>query len=381
MKPALTEDSQPSGLGWDQRRLTWVRHWDWQTIGLVLGIKVLLLTFGVQAVAAMNQSHPGWLEIWNQWDTTHYLWLAEFGYSATEESQASLVFFPLYPWLVRLAAALTRNYMAAALVVSGLASVATGLLLRRLVLCDESDKVARNAVWFLLIFPTSFFLHVAYTESLFLALTLGCILAARNDRWAIAGMLGAAASLTRINGLVLGPTLAVEVFLQWQKTRRWDWRWLWLGLIPVGVLGYLWLNKEVTGDYFAFMQVMSEHYYKRLASPWFGIHDVWLRALGSNINEGLNELIAVILISVCTIWSWVRLRPSYSVWMTLNWLLITSTAFVISVPRYALSLFPVFILFAIALTGRRFWHAMATVWSILYLALYTGRFVQNLWAF
>ena len=129
------------------------------------------------------------------------------------------------------------------------------------------------------------------------------------------------------------------------------------------------------------MKIMSEHYYKRLASPWFGIHDVWLRVLGANINEGLNEFIALVLTSICTIWSWVRLRPSYSVWMTLNWLLISSTAFVISVPRYTLSLFPVFILFAIALTGRRFWYAMVSVWSILYLALYAGRFAQNLWAF
>ncbi len=76
----------------------------------------------------------------------------------------------------------------------------------------------------------------------------------------------------------------------------------------------------------------------------------WLRTLGLNINEGLNEFIGIMLISVCTIWSWLRLRPSYSVWITLNWLLINSTAFVLSVPRYA-------------------------------LALYTGRFAQDLWAF
>ena len=100
-----------------------------------------------------------------------------------------------------------------------------------------------------------------------------------------------------------------------------------------------------------------------------------------NINEGLNEFIAVLLISVCTIWSWLRLRPSYAVWITLNWLLINSTAYVLSVPRYTLTLFPVFILFAKATTGRRFWFAMLTIWSLLYLALYTGRFAQGLWAF
>lgn len=137
----------------------------------------------------------------------------------------------------------------------------------------------------------------------------------------------------------------------------------------------------MTGDFFAFTKIMHEHWYKKFATPWFGIHDVWLRALGMNVNEGLNEFIAVVLISVCMVFSWFKLRPSYSVWITLNWLLMTSTAYVLSVPRYALTLFPVFTLFAKATTGRRFWFAMLTVWSLLYFALYAGRFVQGLWAF
>ncbi|MGH8093253.1 MAG: mannosyltransferase family protein [Chthoniobacterales bacterium] len=380
MNPSSAQDNQERRSDWDEEWLARLRRWDWPTIGLVLGIKVLLLTFGLEAVASVNTSHPGWLEIWGKWDALHYLRLAEYGYEA-EGSRVSLVFFPLYPWLVRGAAFLVHDFMAAALVVSGFASIATGLLLRRLALCDESEEVSRNAVWFLFIFPTSFFLHIAYTESLFLALVLGCFLAARKEHWAVAGLLGAAASLTRVNGLIVLPALATEVAQQYWRTRRLDWRWLWLGLIPVGFLGYLWLNHEVTGDFFAFTKIMQEHWYKKFASPWFGVHDLWLRALGENVNEGLNEFVAVVLTLVCTVWSWFRLRPSYSVWITLNWLLITSTAFVLSVPRYTLTLFPVFILFSIACTRRRFWYAMLTVWSLLYLALYTGRFVQGLWAF
>ena len=363
------------------RWLNTVRGWDWATIWLVLGIKILLLAFGVQAAATLAQRHPNWLEIWNRWDATHYLRLAEHGYAAVGDSRISLVFFPLYPWLVRAVAFVVHNYMLAALIVSAFASIAAGLILVRLVRYDESEEVARNALWFLLIFPTSFFLHIYYTESLFLALTLGCFLAARKERWALAGLLGAGACLTRVNGLILCPALATEVMLQFWQRRRLEWRWLWLALIPCGFLGYLWLNHEVTGDFFAFRKIMQEHWYKRLASPWFGVHDVWLRVLGQNVNEGLNEFIAVMLTLGCTVWSWFRLRASYAVWITLNWLLITSTAFVLSVPRYTITLFPVFILFSRATTGRRFWFAMLTVWSLLYLALYTGRFAQGMWAF
>jgi hypothetical protein len=381
VSPTSTQNQSPHRQDWDEEWLARARRWDWPTITLVLGIKVLLFTFGVQAVAATAVRHPGWLEIWNRWDAMHYLNLAENGYAAVGDSRVSLVFFPLYPWLVRAMAVLVSDYMVAAFVVSGIASLATGLLFMRLARCDESEEVARNTVWFLFIFPTSFFLHICYTESLFLALTLGCFLAARKDRWALAGLLGAGACLTRVNGLILGPALATEVILQYWQTRRINLRWLWLGLVPFGFLGYLWLNHEVTGDFFAFTKIMHEHWYKKFATPWFGIHDVWLRALGMNVNEGLNEFIGVVLISVCMVWSWFRLRPSYSVWVTLNWLLINSTAYVLSVPRYMLTLFPVFILFAKATTGRRFWFAMLTVWSLLYFALYAGRFAQGLWAF
>ena len=221
----------PEGAKWFAR----ISRADWETIGWVLAIKALLLTFGIQAVAAFTLNHPRWLALWTNWDAAHYLRLAEHGYVAAGDSRVSLVFFPLYPWLVRLVAFFARDYTLAALIVSGFASLATALLLRRLARCDESEAVSRNAVWFLLIFPTSYFLHIPYTESLFLALTLGCFLAARKTRWALAGLLGAGACLTRVNGLVLLPALAAEVALQFWQTRRINFRWLWLGLVPVRV--------------------------------------------------------------------------------------------------------------------------------------------------
>lgn len=239
VKPPSAERESPHRPDWDEEWLARLRRWDWPTIALVLGIKLLLLTFAMQVIATRSTPHGGWLDIWTRWDAMHYLNLAKNGYAAVGFSRVSLVFFPLYPWLVRAMAFLVNDYVVAAFVVSGIASVATGLLFVRLTRCDESEGVARNAVWFLFIFPTSFFLHIAYTESLFLALTLGCFLAARKDRWALAGLLGAGACLTRVNGLILGPALATEVILQYWQTRRINLRWLWLGLVPFGFLGYL----------------------------------------------------------------------------------------------------------------------------------------------
>jgi hypothetical protein len=50
------------------------------------------------------------------------------------------------------------------------------------------------------------------------------------------------------------------------------------------------------------------------------------------------------------------------------------------VPRYTLTMFPIFILFAL-LAARRVWFAVITIWSILYLAFFSSMFTWGRWAF
>src|SRR4029077_14723357 len=136
-----------------------------------------------------------------------------------------------------------------------------------------SSAVALRTVWFLLIFPTAYFLHIGYTESLFLALAFGSIFAARTERWWVAGLLGGLSWMTRANGVVVLPTLMVEIIHQWFATKRWQWRWLWIGLVPAGFGGYLTLNWYVTGDPFAFLRMRKTVAAMSFAWPWVGIRE------------------------------------------------------------------------------------------------------------
>ena len=361
-------------------RLRWSAA-DSETALLVLVLKGLVLILAALSVQTLFDQSESWHTLWNRWDASHYLTLAENGYTATGDGRFSIVFYPLYPWLVRAVAFVCRSYFGAALLVSGAASICAGLLLRRLVELDYPAKVARLAVWFLFIFPTAYFLHIGYTESLFLALVLGCVLAARMQFWAVAGVLGALACLTRVNGLLLVPTLLVEAWLQYRVTRRINWRWLWIAAIGLGFAAYLLLNYRVTGDPFAFSKIMEEHWYKKITPPWVGIHDVWLRIPSFNLTEGLHEFIFIVFSFLCTVWCWIKLRPSYAVWMTLNWLLITSTTFVVSVPRYCLTLFPIFIILARLAAERPLAGRIMTAISLLLLALFAMKFAHGTWAF
>jgi hypothetical protein len=378
-----------------RRIVSFLPREDWIVVGWVLAIKVLLFSFGAKSYAVLWDSYITspyqWFEIWDQWDFGYYQKIAEFGYTGTD---GSIAFYPLFPWLVRLAACVSRSYLAAGFIVSGIASVVAAILLRRLVRLDYPASVAMRSVWFLLIFPTAYFLHIGYSEGLFLALALACILAARGERWWLAGVLGALCWMTRATGAVLVPTLAVEAAQQYWVRRRccsqspvgcsaWNWNWLWIAIVPAGFAVYLLINWSVSGDPFAFLQARKTLFEQSFASPLTGIRQaIWAHYPTPHEAEmvGTQELFFVALGSVCTIISWIKLRPAYAMWMTAFWILCASVNFFRSMPRYTLTMFPIFILFA--LLGRnRFWAGVLTAWSLLFFALFALLFARGEWAF
>jgi hypothetical protein len=354
-------------------------------IGWVLAIKVLLLIFGAKAYRIFeNQPLPeslGWLKIWDRWDSGHYQRLAQFGYEA--DSILKAWFYPLFPWTVRVAGRLCDDYLAGAFLVSSVASVCAALLLFRLVRLDFSPAIARQSVCFFLIFPTAHFLHIGYTESLFLALALGSILAAQTGRWELAALLGALAWMTRANGIVLLPTLAVAAAHQYWVTRRWNWRWLWIALIPAGFGVYLLVNWQITGDPFSFWRTRMALFAAHTSWPWVGINGA-IGNLRRSPNQaemvGTQELLFLALGLVCAVISWFKMRPVHAMWITASWVLFSSVSFLQSTPRYTLSMYPIFILFALA-ARHPFWRGLITVWSLLFLALFASLFVRGWWAF
>ncbi len=362
---------------------------DWLVLGWVLAIKILILVLGTKSYRILEnesvQGLHGWLQIWNRWDAPHYLALAQFGYRSSPGAlrQFSLAYFPLYPWLVRLCSYASNDYLVAAFVVSGFASIAAAILLRRLVEREYNSALAVRAVWFFLIFPTAYFLHIGYTESLFIALALGALFAARTGRWWLAGALGVLVCLSRPTGLVLIPTLLVEALHQFWTGRRWQWRWVWILLVPCGFVIFMLLNRWAMGDPFAFLRIRKQYFYISFAPPWTGVLNAWgnrhqTGAAGEMVGQ--QEFFFIMLGLVCVIISWCKLRPVYAAWMTGNWFLFASTSYMQSVPRYTLTMFPIFILSAMLATSR-LWNGVLTVWSLLFLSLFAALFAWGHWAF
>jgi hypothetical protein len=383
--PAAVAEIAPSPA---PRKRKWLSNHELTILSLVVVIKTLLFVYGASAYQVYkNKMLPTTMErfeIWHQWDAAHYVGIAASGYQAGGEWYFRLVFYPLYPWLSRACAYLTRDYHTGALLVSTIASFALAILFYRLLRLDETAHIARQAVVFLFIFPTSYFLHIAYTESLFLLLALGSFYAARKERWWLAGILGALAAFTRVNGLLLGPALLVEAYLQYREKKRWEWNWAALSLIGAGLLGYLFVNYVVSGKWFRFQEIQREKWTKYLTSPHVGIRELFnglsWRPPWEKHMVCMEELIFIALALLVVVWCVRRARPSYTVWTALNTLLFISTSFIQSTPRYTLILFPMFVMFARA-AARPLWGTLIPVWSILFLSFFVSLFVQGKWAF
>ena len=91
MSTSTSANSPPPRIG--MRMAGPIRQWDWPTIALVLGIKVLpdLL---MEVVASLATVHGGWLQIWDRWTRPH-LDLAENGWPPLVTAGSHLSFSAL----------------------------------------------------------------------------------------------------------------------------------------------------------------------------------------------------------------------------------------------------------------------------------------------
>lgn len=135
-----------------------------------------------------NDNQPSFLNIWTRYDSTTYLGIAEKGYVA-EPHYAG--FFPLYPLLIKLVASpLGNNYLLSSLLISNIALLLGLIFFYQLVKVDYDENLAERSVFYLLLFPTSIFLVSAYTEALFLCLSVLTFYFTRQSRWLLSGLFG-----------------------------------------------------------------------------------------------------------------------------------------------------------------------------------------------
>ena len=239
---------------------------------------------------------------WGQWDWNFYRLVAEHGYAhgSPFSDGRTTAFFPLFPLLVRgMNVIMPGDFLTAGLLVSNLAMFGALLVLYRLVDREFDAVVARRTLWYLVVFPTGFFLAAPYPSSLLVLLAAGCLYALRTGRWWVAGLLGCLAGACRQTGVLLALPFAYEYLRHRQfRLRQIRLDALAVALIPAGLLGYMLYTWRAMGDPLAFLNAQKV-WHRVLAPPWYGIYRslTALRAhhiMGDQVN--LVELASVLLV-------------------------------------------------------------------------------------
>jgi len=271
-----------------------------------------------------------------RWDAAWYLVIAHYGYRPDLGSFTSsrTAFFPLYPLCLSAISHLgVPPILAGVLVSSGALALAlygihrlTTLELARAGVATvararsattdhaSGGEVARLAVMVTAFAPMAFFFSAVYSEALYLALSVGVFLCARQGRWVWVAVLGALAAATRSAGVLLllpaamlylyGPRedrppdfqpkqlqpkpprklarrLAPDLLsrapdllaaARWRPVYRLREDFLWLGLVPAGLgvyMAYLALGGGDALMPFHAQAVWSRHF----AGPYVGAWD------------------------------------------------------------------------------------------------------------
>jgi hypothetical protein len=329
---------------------------------------------------------PGFLNYWAHWDGAWYSEVAMEGYGT--RAPESTAFFPLYPLLVRLVGVLPGGPAVCGVLISLLCTAFALFFVYRIAENLYGVRAARASTLALAFFPTAFFLNAVYTEALFLALAAGAVWAARvRGNLLLAGVFGALAAATRN----LGVLLLIPLFVEWMRRRRRTLGFRGLAglvLVPAGLVAYAIFLRQRFGDPLVFARQQNAYWERELTGPLTTLGRAWHDAgegmkyvldpstlfLGAPAGPSLEasntlNLAFLVFFLLVMLVGLAVLPPELSVYALLIVLLPVLTPApefpLMSLPRFVLGAFPVFLVLGYLLSRSR-------VALIFYLVLGAG---------
>jgi len=328
---------------------------------------------------------------WLNFDGEHYLSIALQGYLPLTH-----FYFPLFPILSKFLSLLIgggfKDIATSGLIVSHLSFFLALIGVWRLVGLDYKRDIARLTILFILLFPTSFYFGAYYTESLFLALAVWALYFARKRKWLLAGLLGAGLTATRITGLALLPAVAYEVWKTKKENPKLNLFFpiISILLIPVGLGIYMLYLNKTTGNPLEFFssiaifgqqrstnlvllpQVFYRYFFKVIPNLAFSYFPI--------VFTTFLEIATALVFLFLLVWSFFKLRLSYSLYFLAGYLIPPLSGSFSSFPRYVAVLFPAFILMAVW-SQKLPKTAKAVIFLLLFvtLAVASMLFVRGYW--
>jgi hypothetical protein len=357
----------------------------WRLVSAAIGwMAIRRVPLASSAPTTMFGRPDAFWDQFTRYDAGWYYQIARYGYwfvpggpSAGIGKPGKIAYFPLYPFLGGYAGQLfgpsgPATYLGL-IVVSWVAFAAALVVLYWLARWDLDHDGAIRAVVLAAIFPFAFFFGMPYTESLFLLLTLIAFYCFRRQHWFAGGVAGALTTATRVNGVLMVPSLA---WIAWRhavpsaRVRA----AASLALVGAGVAAYSAYVYHLSGNPFEWASSISRWNYHPGRAPWAAPAQL-VTALATAPAQyfrtdpmapydtlyGVTALIFIISIPFV----WARLGAAYAMFMIANlWLPLSSGVFE-GLGRYCSVLFPFFI-WAASVKSRLFFIALCVVSLVLY---------------
>ncbi len=373
--------------------------------------------------------------LWDRWDVGLFTKVARFGYESPQYADHTEVDFPGFPIAMRLAHLVVGDWTFAGMLVSFVAGAVAVAAIWQMQMDDSATVRTRAAagdrtgvrnrtgvqgptgvadrdgaqggqnaqdtqntwggpdrlgadftVVALVLSPYAVFLCAAYSEAIFLGFATTSWLAARRQRWWLAGLLGAGAASTRVTGIPFCLALAVQYVFSRRRAGLPVFAppGLALALPPLPVLAFVTYLRVRTGRWDAYAQAMREGWHRRIDWPWVGWRMTWDAAFDASQSSAFTwfwrgEVAAVVVGVVLTVVLVCSARFGEAAFVGGATLLMSCSNYYASGIRTMLVAFPMYLLLGRVVT-RRPWVRPVYVWlSAPVMAAFVVAFTQGQW--
>ena len=279
-------------------------------VGVLLGVHLLKPSEGAHSVRRVAPNGNVYIDAMSRWDGQWLLQIATEGYTYDPDGQSSVAVYPLYPFLVGLASRMASlpaditgllvshtMFLGALTLLIAYVRTACGACGARPHpgLAPKGEEIAfsgarteeipvyatirpschpgrldwvPHAALACALFPTSFFMRMVYTESLFLFLSLLTFVAMQR-KWPLVSIafIAGLATATRSVGVALAAAVMWHVWERSRSRRTALARLTYLAPLAIwGIAAYAIFQWWIFGDPFAFVKT-QQHWYLRAGLP------------------------------------------------------------------------------------------------------------------
>lgn len=308
------------------------------------------------------------LHWWLKWDATNYVSIASEGYKGIVvhdipnmgDAYQTLVFFPLYPFLMKMVNFVLRNINLSALVTSSLCYVGGCVFIYMATAMRYGKSIAEKAIVLLSVFPFAFFQGAMMPESTFLLVGGACLYFTHKKNWWLAGMFGFLASLSRMQGILILAYIGIEWLEEYEifgLLRNKEFKTFGkrctdlipMLFVPLGSWVYLLINYLNTGDWFYFMKLQNNvwgHSFVNVGKAMEIILDLVKNTPEKNIVLAvyIPHFIMFFGVMALIVVTFRRHRDSQAVFLLIYTVISFSTDFLVSGGRYLSIAIPMFVI-------------------------------------